>query len=341
MYGVGYPVMDRVLGGHEVLGFILILMIGKILASSLTLSIGGSGGVFAPSLFTGATGGMAFGLVVHALFGPVAGPTAMYGVVGMGGVFAGASQAPLTAIASVAEMTGNFTLTLPIVLVNGIAAALSRRLSYGSIYTTKLLRRGIDIERPKAAAALRARSVAEVMQPLRPMNGEVRLGQWARDTAGRTPSAEDWRGLVGQVLASRQSQALFADEDLAQALRQLTAFGQNGLPVVSHDADRLEGWLTRGDVLAALDDEVQGPVPPLEPESGLQTPLVGYELVELLVSTNSAGQGRVIREVAWPPGSVVVALTAGGEVRVAAPEMRLVAGERVLVLSPVPATPDS
>ena len=61
MYGVGYPVMDNIVAGHEALWLIVILMVGKVVASSLTLSIGGSGGVFAPSLFTGAAGGMAFG----------------------------------------------------------------------------------------------------------------------------------------------------------------------------------------------------------------------------------------------------------------------------------------
>ena len=148
MYGVGYPVMGKALAGQYALWFIVILMLGKVLASSLTLSIGGSGGVFAPSLFIGAMLGMAFGTVAHNLFGPAIGPPAMYAVVAMGGVFAAAAQAPLTAIASVAEMTGNFGLTLPIMLACGIAAAVSKQLSYGNIYTTKLLRRGIDIERP-------------------------------------------------------------------------------------------------------------------------------------------------------------------------------------------------
>ena len=119
MYGVGYPVMGKALAGQYALWFIAILMLGKILASSLTLSIGGSGGVFAPSLFIGAMAGMAFGTVAHHLFGPAIGPPALYAVVAMGGVFAAAAQAPLTAIASVAEMTGNFTLTLPIMLACG------------------------------------------------------------------------------------------------------------------------------------------------------------------------------------------------------------------------------
>ncbi len=147
MYGVGYPVMDGVLrGGTYVLGFVLLLLVGKLVATSLTLAIGGSGGVFAPSLFIGAATGAAFGTIVHHIFGASAGPSVVYGVVAMGGVFAGATQAPLTAVASVAEMSANFTLMVPILLVSAIATATSRQLSYASVYTEKLLRRGIDIE---------------------------------------------------------------------------------------------------------------------------------------------------------------------------------------------------
>ena len=66
----------------------------------------------------------------------------------MGAVFAAAARAPLTSLASVVEMTGDFALTLPVMLAVAIATAVSRALSYGTIYTTKLLRRGTDIDRP-------------------------------------------------------------------------------------------------------------------------------------------------------------------------------------------------
>ena len=148
MYGVGYPVMSQAVAGHEVLWFLLILVAAKMLTASLTIGIGGSGGVFAPSLFTGAMAGTAFGIIVHHLFGPAAGAPAAYGVIAMGAVFAAAAQAPLTSIASVVEMTGNYGLTLPVMLAVGVAAMLARRLSQGTIYTEKLLRRGIDIEAP-------------------------------------------------------------------------------------------------------------------------------------------------------------------------------------------------
>ena len=165
MYGVGYPVMDSVIAGHVVLGLVLLFLVGKIAATSLTLSIGGSGGVFAPSLFIGTMTGMAFGTVARHVFGPSIGPPALYAVVAMGGVFAAAAQAPLTAIASVVEMTGNFTLTLPIMLAAGIAAAVSKQISYGSVYTTKLLRRGIDIERPARRGIAHALPVADPVPP--------------------------------------------------------------------------------------------------------------------------------------------------------------------------------
>jgi chloride channel protein, CIC family len=90
-------------------------------------------------------------------------------------VFAGAAQAPLTAIASVVEMTGNYGLTVPIMLATGIAAALSRHFTYGSIYTTKLLRRGIDIERPRAPSMLQTVTVGDVMQPIARTNGQASL----------------------------------------------------------------------------------------------------------------------------------------------------------------------
>jgi CIC family chloride channel protein len=347
MYGVGYPVMDRVLSGHYLLWFVLILMLGKIVAASLTLSIGGSGGVFAPSLFIGAAAGTAFGVIANHIFGRAIGPPAMYGVVAMGGVFAAAAQAPLTAIASVAEMTANFTLTLPIMLVAGIAAALSKRLSYGSIYTTKLLRRGIDIERPRATNVLHALTVADVMQPLTDLDGRGLLT--ATTPSERKPTEVPWERLLGPVTDTRQPQVLFADEDLEQALRQLVLFGRDGLPVLSHDGERLLGWITRNNVLSTLAAEVTASTREIErgalaaefavDDPGKQvhvpsTPLRGYELVELTIRHGSPAIGRRLDQVQWPAASLPVAITAGREILAARSDIQLAPGERVIVLVP-------
>ena len=165
MYGVGYPVMYKAVGGSYALWFLIVLAAGKIIACSLTIGIGGSGGVFAPSLFIGATSGMAFGEIAGHLLGPAAGQPALYAVVAMGAVFASAARAPLTSVASVVEMTGDYTLTLPVMLAVAIATASSRALSYGTIYTTKLLRRGTDIDRPPSADPFEDLTAADAMHP--------------------------------------------------------------------------------------------------------------------------------------------------------------------------------
>ncbi|HEY1515152.1 MAG TPA: chloride channel protein, partial [Solirubrobacteraceae bacterium] len=351
MYGVGYPVMDSVIAGHVVVGLVLLFLVGKIVAASLTLSIGGSGGVFAPSLFIGTMAGMAFGVGAHDLFGPAVGPPALYAVVAMGGVFAGAAQAPLTAIASVVEMTGNFTLTLPIMLASGIAAALSKQLSYGSVYTTKLLRRGIDIERPRAANVLETLNVAHVMQPIQTNNGLPRLvaAVQGADDAGEPRARLESLGAVGA--ATRDPQEIFADETLEQALRQLTLHGRSGLPVLSDDREHLRGWITRGDVLRALARSLEdtrraaetgavaadfGANDPEQAAHQSSAPLDGYEIVELNITPGSAAAGRRIADVDWPDGAIVVAVTDRGELVTPPLDAMLHAGERVVVLSPAP-----
>ncbi len=97
MYGVGYPVLEHAVGGHYVILALLGLLAAKILATSLTMWIGGSGGVFAPSLFMGAMLGSAYGAVAHQLLPGLAAAAGAYGLVGMGAVFAATARAPITA----------------------------------------------------------------------------------------------------------------------------------------------------------------------------------------------------------------------------------------------------
>jgi CIC family chloride channel protein len=350
MYGVGYPVMDSVIAGHVVVGLVILFLVGKLAATSLTLSIGGSGGVFAPSLFMGAMAGMAYGEGVHALFGSSVGPPALYAVVAMGGVFAAAAQAPLTAIASVVEMTGNFGITLPIMLTSGVASAISKQLSYGSIYTTKLLRRGIDIEQPKTTNILGSLTVADVMQPVASLNGDAHLLSPAQAAEQGWSSTDDrWRDVAGVVSEVREPQELFRDETLEQALRQLTMYGHTGLPVLSDDRQRVEGWITRQGVLRALASNLQassvamqkgavaadfGADDPERQAYTPSTPLGGYEIVEIAIRPGSPAIGRRAADVDWPPGSVLVALRRGDEIAAPMTDSPLRAGERLILLAP-------
>jgi chloride channel protein, CIC family len=240
MYGVGYPVMYKAVAGDYVLWFLLVLAGGKIVACSLTLGIGGSGGVFAPSLFIGATSGMAFGLTAQHLLGPAAGQPALYAAVAMGAVFASAARAPLTSVASVVEMTGDYALTLPVMLAVAIATATSRALSYGTIYTTKLLRRGEDVDRAVPWRAFGDLKAADAMSPF----------------AAPLP--------MGTVIYQGDPQAVYASESLAQTLRQLEAHGRDGLPVLSPDGRQVQGWITNASVLQAVTRRI-GAKPPNQP----------------------------------------------------------------------------
>jgi CIC family chloride channel protein len=350
MYGVGYPVISRVLSGGYVWWFLLILLLGKIFTSSLTIGIGGSGGVFAPSLFIGAMAGTVFGIVADHLFGPSVGSPAVYGMIAMGAVFASAAQAPLTSIACVVEMTGNFGLTLPVMLGVGIASGVSKRLTYGTIYTTKLLRRGTDIDRPRLATLLRTLSVADTMQRL-PAAGTSR-DPGAPETAGDQPSAPAPAAVAaafGAVVDIHQPQVLFEDESLEQALRQLVLFGPAGLPVLSAQTRQVVGWITHQDVLRTLLSRVDRAARELvagslaaewataDPARQVRvppSPLEGYELVEVLVGEGSAGRDARMDQVAWPSGWIPVAISADRAMTAARGEIVIRAGDRLVLLAP-------
>jgi CIC family chloride channel protein len=146
MYGVGYPVLEGAIRGRYAVGLLVVFLAGKIVGTSLTMAIGGSGGVFAPSLFIGAMLGDAFGTGIHDLLPGATAGAGAYGLVGMAAVFAAAGRAPITAVLIVFELTGNYSVILPLMLAVVVATALSHLLSEDSIYTMKLRRRGIDIE---------------------------------------------------------------------------------------------------------------------------------------------------------------------------------------------------
>ena len=341
MYGVGYPVMFKATAGAYALWFLIVLAFGKILATSLTMGVGGSGGIFAPSLFIGVTTGYAYGDIVDHLFGAGAGQPALYAVIAMGAVFAAAARAPLTSLASVVEMTGDFSLTLPVMLAVAIATAVSRALSYGTIYTTKLLRRGNDIDRATPWRALQDLKLTDVMRPFQP----------ALPIPPARPAAAD-----GPVTYRCDPQPLFASESLAQALRQLEVYGRDGLPVISADGRRVEGWITSATVLGALARQLAGVGDAAaETQAGADRdgggdtdamlphrpdPLAGYQVTELTITADSPAVGRNLHEVAWPQAGTPVSVLRGRRLGPPDPGITLAEGDRVGLLIPAPSGPE-
>jgi chloride channel protein, CIC family len=353
MYGVGYPVMYKATAGQYALWFLILLAFAKIAACSTTIGIGGSGGVFAPSLFIGVTSGMAFGEIVHHLFGAGAGQPALYAAVAMGAVFASAARAPLTSLASVVEMTGDFALTLPVMLAVAVASTTSRALSYGTIYTTKLLRRGTDIDRTTPWRALADLKIADAMRPFRrplpvPPPSPAGTAQAGTDGGGAVP---DRMALPGPVIYQADPQALFETESVAQALRQLEAYGHDGLPVLSADGRQIPGWVTAPDALRAIGrqittaqaqtqqarisadwDQTDPRTLPRHPP----TPLPGYQFTEITITAGSPASGRTLADVTWPPGSTPVIVLRGNQLRPPRPELTLAPGDRVSLLTAAP-----
>jgi chloride channel protein, CIC family len=336
LYGVGYPVMDKAVAGNYALWFLLVLTAGKIIATSTTLGIGGSGGVFAPSLFVGVTSGMAFGDLAAHVFGAAVGQPGLYAVVAMGAVFTSAARAPLTSVASVVELTGDYTLTLPVMLAVGIAAATSRALSYGTIYTTKLLRRGQDVDRAAPWRAFGDLKAADAMRRFAvPLAVADFHHHWDASRADTTVPA-----LPGQVVHEGDPQAVFESESLAQTLRQLDAYGRDGLPVLSGDGRRIEGWITNASVLRTVADKIgtspaRGPGPAVAAARAQPSaPLPRYRLVDVALSVTSPATGKALGSVTWPAGSMPVSVLRNRTLQDPDPALKLHAGDRVSLLIP-------
>jgi CIC family chloride channel protein len=350
LYGVGYPVMYQATAGGYALWFLVVLAFGKMLACSMSIGIGGSGGVFAPSLFIGVTSGYAYGDIMNHVFGAAAGPPALYAVVAMGAVFASAARAPLTSLASVVEMSGDFSLTLPVMLAVAVASMVSRAVSYGTIYTTKLLRRGTDIDQAAPWRAVADLKVTDVMRPFRPVLSIPPHGRAvAADGQAGAPREHNGTAFPDPVTYRHDVQALFASESLGQALRQLAVYGRDGLPVVSPDEHQLEGWVTSAGVLHALARRVAGTAAETVhaqaaadwEHDGAQdmldhpsVPLPGYHVAEVVIGHDSPAAGRKLGEVGWPAESVPVSVLRRGSLRPPRGDLTLAAGDRVSLLVP-------
>ena len=164
IYGVGYDTMNAALLGNLAWTTMLLLVAAKIIATSISLGSGGSGGVFAPSLFLGTMTGGFFGALVHMLMPEFSASSGAYSLVGMGAVVAGATHAPITAILIIFEMTNDYKIILPLMISSIIATVFTLRMKKESIYTLKLVRRGINLFEGRDINLLRQYRVKDIMR---------------------------------------------------------------------------------------------------------------------------------------------------------------------------------
>ena len=281
MYGVGYPVLVQAVDGHYAAGLLLVLLIGKLIATSLTMAIGGSGGVFAPSLFMGAMLGSVYGQAIHAVIPHASSSAGAYGLVGMGAVFAASARAPITAVLIIYELTGEYTIILPLMLAIVIATAISSRLSRETIYTMKLSRRGIDVQtrtRPLLADVLVSDAMSATPDPVAwdtPL--QAVLERFAAGPGTALPVIDAQHRLLGVITATNLQTAIkdghptaltagnlahappliHPEDPVDDAIGALGHASQDGLPVLDGSDQTIVGWIAERDILALYRQRLQ------------------------------------------------------------------------------------
>jgi len=282
--GVGYGAIDMALMQKMAWWLLLVLVAVKILATSVTIGSGGSGGIFAPSLFLGAMAGGFFGFVAHLLFPAITASPGAYSIVGMGAVVSATTHGPLAAILILFEMTGSYKIILPLMLSCIVATIASGQLLRDSIYTLKLARRGVDIKEGKEVNVLRSMFVKDVMSTnVETMPQALPLGKMAEKISkskfNSFPVLDDQNQLIGILSFKDYSKAIFdehlkdlvvakdlastdlvtvsMDDNLWTALEKISSKDYAVLPVVSaQQPNNLEGVVSRRDIIGAYNKAV-------------------------------------------------------------------------------------
>jgi len=138
--GVGYGATDDALSGNMGLWLLLAVLVGKILATSISLGAGFGGGIFSPSLMVGAMLGGAYGIVATGLVPAVDAGTGAYTLVGMGAVAAATLGAPISTTLIIFEMTGDYELTLGVMLAVVVSTAITRQMLGRSFFTLQAVK---------------------------------------------------------------------------------------------------------------------------------------------------------------------------------------------------------
>ncbi|HEY1434187.1 MAG TPA: chloride channel protein, partial [Thermoanaerobaculia bacterium] len=281
--GNGFEATDRILHGNPAAAFLLLLFAGKMVATSATIGSGGVGGVFTPSLLVGATVGGLVAHLVHAVSPAFDAPVGGYALLGMGGLLAGMTRAPLLAVIMIFELTQNTAILLPMMVVSVAAVATARVFQKESIYIESLRSAGIVWERTPEATALASLKVGDIMRrdvaliPRTTPLAEIvaaflrsrSLFLYVGDEEGRLEGVVDIhnikesfsdRELSGVVVAADlMTEIPFAtpEEPLTSVNEKLWFRDVGQLPVVDAAATRrFLGVVTQRDLLGAFDSEV-------------------------------------------------------------------------------------
>lgn len=285
LVGYGHLAVRLEVFGQLAWTTLALLALGKILATAITLAMGGSGGVFTPSLYIGAAAGGSFGVALAGLFPGLGLRPEAYALVGMGVVVAVATNAPITAILMVFEMTNDYAIVLPLMLSVVIGSIVARRLEPDDLYSGWLRRRGERLEHGADHDVLARLRVEDAYEPNPQVIGEgatvdqllEHLGHGEQtefpvvDSSLRLVGvitmvelgriAKDSRDLAPLLLAADlalPTESVRLQDSLLTVIRRMGVRGTPALPVVDPENDRLRGIITRAHVLALYQRALAG-----------------------------------------------------------------------------------
>jgi CIC family chloride channel protein len=161
--GVGYTTISLALAGTLPVLIMAALVATKIVATSVTIGSGGSGGIFAPSLFLGAMTGGVVGTLVNQYFPGATASSGAYALVTMGAVVAATTHAPISAIIIIFELTQTIDIIPALMSACVVSSLVSQLLSRDSIYTSKLRRQGVDLDETRDPNVLKSLYVRDVV----------------------------------------------------------------------------------------------------------------------------------------------------------------------------------
>ena len=283
VWGNGFEATNRILRGNPTVLFLVLVFVGKIVATSATIGSGGVGGAFTPTLLVGAAVGGVVARVCHVAVPGLEAPVGGYALLGMGGLLAGLTRAPLLAIIMIFELTQNTEVLLPMMVVSVIAALSARLFEKDSIYVSSLRSAGIVWESTPEATSISTLKVSEIMRTdvkliprTTPLPEIVRtflttrsLYLYVGDEEGRLLGVVDLhdiketfpdKGLGSLVIAediTTEIPCVTPEESLSSVNEKLWFRDLGHLPVVDTlETRRFLGIVTRRDLLGAIDREV-------------------------------------------------------------------------------------
>jgi CIC family chloride channel protein len=229
VFGVGYSSITMALTGALPAVMLGTLLVAKILATSITIGSGGSGGIFAPSLFLGAMTGGFLGTFIHQWFPEATASSGAYALVTMGAVVAAATHAPITAIIMIFELTQTINIIPPLMAACVVSTLVTTFVQRDSIYTMKLRRRGIDLYEEESHNILKSLFVHDIID----REPEV------------LPASANFATIVERVIGSEHSEFFVLDE--REQLRGLIHMRELTRLLVEQDA--LRPIVVAGDLL--------------------------------------------------------------------------------------------